>query len=123
MRPLRSAEGLVNWLLRFSIVAYIVASNFHVITKFSGALLKQFSFYLTALYLLFSILLFIGGFMVKHSLSVLSGFFIFIISGIYLVQDIIVIFKGVQSITDPGIYLVLMCTGIGLYFLAKGNKG
>lgn len=122
MRPFRSAEGIANWLLRLSVTAFIIMFYIDIITHFHPSFFKTKEFYFSAILLIFGILLFIGGFAHKESLTVFSGFVLFIISAYKLVFTLISIIKNHDSIVNTELILFLFCTATSLYFFAKGNK-
>jgi hypothetical protein len=124
MRTFKSAEGLSNWLLRLTLVGFILVFHFKLVTDFKNY--DPFS-YLAAVYVLFGVLLLIGGFLRKSSLTVFSGLILFLLSAFILVKMIVYYFQANINVLDTAsggeLLVYLMSTSISLYFLAKGNKG
>ncbi len=114
MRPVRSASGLAKWLLRIALFAHIFT---HYFSKVKGFNFSHLGFYIAAIYLLFAALLIIGGFVRKHTLTVLSGLIILLLS----VFEMFRIFNDNINNPNDAIMYFLMAS-LGLFFLSKGNK-
>ncbi len=113
MRPVRSASGLAKWLLRIALFAHIFVLYFSTVKGFN---FSHLGFYVGFIYLLFAALLVIGGFLRKHTLTVLSGLIILILS----VVEMFRVFDG--NIISPKFIMYLLIGALGLFFLSKGNK-
>jgi hypothetical protein len=112
MKPLRSAKGLVHWLLRISLSAFFIFISIPVVIQVN---LDSSIFYLSLLELVFAVMLFIGGFLRKHNVTVISGIAL-LIAGIYI------IFSGWKSELDALLFLHLMIASVALYFVSNGNR-
>ncbi len=113
MRPVRSASGLAKWLLRIALFAYIFVLYFSTVKGFN---FNYLDFYIGLIFLLFAALLVIGGFLRKHTLTVLSGLIILILS----IVEMFRVFDG--NMINPKFIMYLLIGALGLFFLSKGNK-
>ena len=111
MKPLKTTTPLARWLLRLSLAAFIFFAYFGTFKNFE---FNNLEFYFASVYVIFGALLFIGGFLSKSSLTVLSGFIIFLLSVYLLIKS----FSG-----DIGEHLLayLLPASIAFYFLSTGN--
>lgn len=112
MKPLKSTKGLVNWMLRLSLSMVFIWISIPVVLNVN---LDSPDFYIALVELIFAGLLFIAGFLTKHTLTVLSGLVLFII-GIYL------IISGWSSKLDALFFNNLLKTSVALYFVSNGNR-
>ena len=113
MKPLKAAVPLAKWLLRFSLLFFILVLYLNTVLSLDY---KNMSFIIAAFFVLFGILLIIGGFLPKASMTVISGLIIFILS----IYKIVVAFDGV---IEPKLVNYFMTGAIGFYFFARGNLG
>lgn len=111
MKPVKSLFPLFSWLLRIAIL-FAVYSRFFPILKTMD--FSSVSFYISAAFSLFALLLFFGGFAKKHTITILSGLFIAALS-IYQMLKL-----GFVINTNLSFY-GLMLSG-ALLFIALGNK-
>lgn len=111
MKPLKSFTGFASWLMRISVLLIVFAAFFDTFMAFN---IKELSFYIAAGFMVFGLLLFIGGFMGKPTLSVLSGLVILLLSALQAYWA----FKGINISFAHWI----MLASVGLFFLASGNK-
>lgn len=70
MKPFKFAEPVAGWLLRLSFSTFILISNIQQINDSSIATLE---FYISLSFVVFAILLVVGGFLSNQSLTVLSA--------------------------------------------------
>lgn len=112
MKPFKSGAIIASWLLRIMLVWFIYQNYFQ---SFTGFDFKSFSFYLTAAYLLFGVLLFAGGFIQKPTLTVISGMVIFIIPIVQLI-------RAFPKDLGDVLLLYLIPLSVGFYFFANGNN-
>ena len=112
MKPLLSAKGLVNWLLRVSLSAFYIFISVPVVIQMN---LDSAIFYLSLLELIFAVMLFVGGFLRKHNVTVISGI-VLLFAGIYI------IFSGWKSELDSLLFLHLMIASVAFYFVSNGNR-
>jgi hypothetical protein len=73
------------------------------------------SFWFAAAYVVFSVLLFIGGFVSKHTLSVISGLFLFLTAAAQLIMN------GIPADPVNGLFVYFLTLATGFYFLTHGN--
>jgi hypothetical protein len=112
MKPLKSGLTFANWLMRISIAIFLAVT-------FMGDL-KTFEytdkvFYINSSFVLFGLLIFIGGFLSKPAITVISGF---ILTGLSIYK-IVVQFSGGINSTISTMFVVL---AIGFYFACAGNQ-
>lgn len=112
MKPLKSGLVFSNWLLRVTILMFIVIRFFGLIKSFEFSNLE---YYIGIGFIVFAVLLFIGGFMSKPGLTVISGFVITALS----IYKILILFSG--SI-DTIIVSFLVILSVGFYFACAGNQ-
>jgi hypothetical protein len=113
MRPFRSASGLAVWILRAATFLLILSIYWTTVEQLN---FKSFYFYIATIYTVFGALLFIGGLFSKHTITVLSGLILFIIS----IYEIFHFYQG--SLLNSGLASYLLLSAIGLFFLSRGNK-
>ncbi len=115
MKPLKSLSIVANWLLRISILVFIVVRYFNTLQQID---VKHLSLNVLAILIfsLFGLLLFVGGFRSKAGLTVVSGLIISIISLFFIYTN----FHGVWLDINMAIYIFPF--SVGVYFLANGNK-
>ncbi len=104
---------MAKWLLRISILVFLFYYHLSVFASFN---FNFPGFYVSSLYIIFGVLLFIGGFINTATLTVVSGLIIFILS----TYKIIILFDGNLS---NHVIMYLMPASIGFYFFSRGNKG
>lgn len=111
MSPARSLFPLITWLLRLVIL-------FVVYTRFAGIIeafqTSDLIFFIALAYALFALLLFFGGFLKKHTLTIVSGFFLAALSVYQMVR------LGFEIGNNLSFYALLATTG--LLFVGLGNK-
>lgn len=111
MKPFKAGLTLAHWLLRISLVLYIVLLFLKVLYPMN---FNSLQFYIAAVSCLFAILLLVGGLLSKQSLTVVSGMVIAIVFGYLFATN----FSGVVS-HETMLYLIPSV--LGFYFFAKGN--
>ncbi len=116
MKPITVALKAANWLFRGSILIYLLLVYFDKIIVVN---FKNFNDVLVFVYLLCAILLFIGGFLSKPTLTIISAVLVFICTMYFMVLDF------PSDITSkPQIISFLIYTwpaGVGLYYAGSGN--
>jgi hypothetical protein len=113
MKPLKSGLAFSNWLMRIALIVFVLSMLLGSVKMFNYT---EKSFYIVAGFVLFGILLFIGGFTSKPILTVVSGF---VLSGLSIYK-IIVLFSGTFN-PDIASYMIILA--IGFYFVCAGNQG
>ncbi|MBN2613855.1 MAG: hypothetical protein JXB00_20020 [Bacteroidales bacterium] len=111
MKPLKTTTPLARWLLRICLAAFLFFTYFSLFKSFN---LKSIDFYFAAVYFVFGALIIVGGFLKNHSLTVISGLIIFLLS----VYQFIKSFSGELN---AGIMVYLLPASIAFYFLSTGN--
>lgn len=108
---MKSAAPIANWLFRVSFLLYGVLANWAVFNTFE---LSSKAFILGTIFMLLSILLFVGGFMKTNTMTVLSALGLVCLS----VSQIIISWNGDLS---QVLAVQLLILSVAFYFLAAGN--
>lgn len=118
MRPLKAAVPLAKWLLRLSVAFYLIISFYD---GFSGFSLNTLNFWFSAILIVFSVLLVVGGFSRTASMTVISGLVIFLlcIISIFLIYNSNLLFTS----TEFSVLGLILPAAIGFYFFSRGNMG
>ncbi len=111
MKPVKSFESIAKWLLRSSILLFVVTKYWDVIKQLS---FKNLESILVFVFLIFGVLLFIGGFRKNSGITVLSGLLVFLISTYFIIV-------GFNGIFDRNLLTFIFPASVGLYFMSKGN--
>lgn len=112
MRPTRFLLPLSTFLLRAGVAFFIYVRYFQYVLDLN---FDQLSFYLSSLFSIFGVLLVLGAFEKRHTLTVLSGL-ILLLLGLYQVFT----FTGDWFTINFASNLFLTVTA--LFFLCNGNK-
>lgn len=112
MKPLKGLFPLATWLMRFAVAFFVLITYWKTFTAFN---LQSIMFYISAVYIIFSILLFIGGFLAKNSLTVISSLFLILVTGYHAFINL-----GAKLDHNFAVYVIL--GSIFVYFFAAGNK-
>lgn len=108
MQPIKALMPVSIWLMRVGLLLYAYEEYFHRFSKFQ---LSKVEFYIAALFLIFSAIIFVMGFVKKATLTVISGFIITFIS-------IFNILNVVDRGLDMELIINLLIAGIAVYFLS-----
>jgi len=111
MKPFQSGKFFASWLLRLTVVWFIYTRYFN---SFTGFDFKSFNFYVSTVFVIFAILLIVGGVIQKPSLTVVSGLAIFILPVVQLIRS----FPDNWSET---LLIYLLPIAVGFYFFSSGN--
>jgi quinol-cytochrome oxidoreductase complex cytochrome b subunit len=111
MEPIKGFMPIARWLLRLSLGIIVYKYFFDTFLTFS---FNNLNYFMALLFIIFTVLLIVGGLLKKNATTVISGMVIFILS-------IALIFMG-QVNLDKVLTYFLPAT-IGFYFMAAGNKG
>jgi hypothetical protein len=112
MKPFKSGLVIASWLLRITLVWFVYQQYFAPFTEFN---VKTLEFYIQAMYVVFALLLVIGGLVKKPVVTVISGLFIFVLPVVQLIRS----FPG-EFQKHMLIYLIPLA--IGFHFFASGNN-
>lgn len=110
MKAFKAASSISVWLVRLAFALLLFLSYYKVFLDFN---VNFQSFWFAAVFVVFSVLLFFGGFLNSSSLTVFSGLVIFLAA----VIRIIFVYNGIHGITQ-----LLLIAALGFYFLSNGNK-
>lgn len=111
MNPWKRFTGLASWMMRIAMVLAIIACFFDTFMTFE---VKQLQFFIALAFLVFGALLFIGGFLSKHSLTVVSALILF---GLSVIQA----YLTYAGVTHTFAFW-LMAASVSIYFVSNGNK-
>jgi len=112
MKPWKFAIPLANWLLRLSLAAYLIIFYWGVLTGFH---LGTLTFWVSAIYILFAVLLLFGGLASDQSLTVVSALVIFLLS-------LLMVFLNLDGTFKYDIFPYLFSAVVGFYFVTRGNR-
>jgi len=111
MNPWKSITGLANWIMRIAIMLMIFAWFFQSFMNFN---LNNPWFYMATAFVVLGVMLFVGGFLSKHSLTVFSAFGLLILSALQAYWS----FNGITGVFAQW----LLMGSVSLYFVTNGNK-
>ena len=111
MKPFKNASKFSNWLVRITLVAYLLI-YYHSTLMLIDFLDATFLFALV--YVMAAVLLLLGGFRKKHELTLYSSIILLFAIGFNVYLDIA---DGIF-----GVVRHLLPFSISFYFLAHGNK-
>lgn len=112
MKPFKFGQPIANWLLRLTLVVYILLLNFEKLYPIN---LNNSGFYFAAAFALFALALLLGGFLSKQTLTVFSGLAISILSTYFFIRG----FNGTLTFTSLTNVIPAV---LGFYFFSRGNK-
>lgn len=112
MGPLKALLPFAKGFLRFTVLIFALVFYFD---KFRHFEFRQLDWLIAIAFIIAGFLLFIGEFTKRPTLSIIAGFAVLALSGYELFRH----FKGF----DNNLSLFLFPAAIGLYFIARGNKG
>lgn len=111
MKPKKALAPLAKWLLRISVAILVFDYYFEQFTQFS---FDSFEYFIAFAMILSAAALIIGGFMKKHTMTVVSGLIICGLSVIMLLVD---------GFSFDLLLKHIVPASLGFYFFAMGNKG
>lgn len=112
MKPIKSGLVLAQWLLRITIMLFLLKYFLDDLKTFDFA---SKSFYIGSAFVILGVMLFIGGFLSKPSMTIISGMIIALLS----LYKIVLIFSGAFS-TEVITFLIPI--SVGFYFACSGNQ-
>ncbi|KAF0204158.1 MAG: hypothetical protein FD170_476 [Bacteroidetes bacterium] len=112
MKPVKSLLPASRWLLRISLLTYLVLQHGKTILNLQY---ETQTFYIALAFVLFGVLLFAGGFTSKPSLTVVSALLLSLLFAYYIYLGF------VPQVTLPQV-LNVMLLSVSLYFMSSANK-
>ncbi|PKP02020.1 MAG: hypothetical protein CVU11_13385 [Bacteroidetes bacterium HGW-Bacteroidetes-6] len=112
MKPAKGLFPFAAWLIRITMLVFAYTIFFEIIKTFD---FSSLDFYIAAAFAFFSVLLFVGGFMSKPAMTVLSAFFLFGLS----VYKFAVLFSKEPNLP---MLVFLMSMSAMLMMFSVGNK-
>ncbi len=116
MKPLKNLEIASLWLLRIGIVFLFIAMYGKTISMWA---FDNFRWIINMVYLFSSFSLFIGGFLKKSTVTIVSGL---IIAAISIYQIVPIVADGNIAIFESSLFQYIVMAGLGMLFAAVGNK-
>ncbi len=110
MEPVKSFLPFGKWLLRIALALIIYIRYMDTTLTFS---FNSAGYFISALLVIFGVLLLAGGFTKKSDLTVISGLLIFLLA-------LIMIF--IDGFTVSRLITHFPASAMGFYFMARGNK-
>lgn len=110
MKPIKSFVPVAQWLMRITVALILFNLYFHRIDDLN---FTSVEWLVSVLLVIFSALLVIGGFLKKHSTTVVSGLVISILSLIMIL---------IAGVDFDAVTTHIAQFSIGLYFMARGNR-
>jgi hypothetical protein len=112
MKPIKLLSPVAEWLMRSGIVLFALLYYLEILEVKN---FKSVMFYISLGFMLFGFLLFIGGFIRKTPITIISSFALIILTGY---QAVICIKSGI----DYNFAVFVIIGSILFHFLAKGNN-
>jgi hypothetical protein len=112
MQPLKFAASLANWSLRVAALVLVYIIFFVTYRSFD---LHSLDFWIACAFGVFAILLFAGGFMKKHSLTVFSAI-------VLVLGCLAQVFMHFAFGAGKFVAMYAVFAAIALYFAAFGNR-
>jgi len=112
MKPFKVLFLFSTWLMRLSVLFFIIMRYWETLAFFNY---KSIMFYVAALFIVFASLLFIGGFLKKDRLTLISSLILILVTGYHA-------FLNLESGIDHNFGIFVMIGAICFYFLSSGNK-
>ena len=110
MKPLKSGLSLVNWIFRISLLLFVIISFYGGLKSFD---FLSKGFYISSIFIVTTVLLFMGGVLSKPSITIISGLIL------SLVSFVLIFFNSFKLDLEIANYLIILA--IGFYFLCTGN--
>ncbi|NVO01572.1 MAG: hypothetical protein HXX09_02630 [Bacteroidetes bacterium] len=112
MKPIKGMYPFAVWLMRIAITVFAIAMFWNSLKTFD---FKSISFFVSLIYIVFGLLLLIGGFTSKPTLTIISSVFLFAVS-------VYKIFTFLKVGFNPEFSIYLLFASVSLFFLTTGNK-
>jgi hypothetical protein len=113
MRPFASLSPLANWMLRGGLLLLVSAHLWPILKDFQFSSITSIT---AAAFALFTVLLFMGGFSKKHTLTMLSGLAMMLLAGWHAYSS------GIFSLLNTTFAAYMLTGVIGFHFFINGNK-
>ena len=116
MKPIKGMYPFAVWLMRIAITVFAIAMFWNSFKTFDFKLILYFcSQNILLIYIVFGVLLLIGGFTSKPTLTIISSVFLFAVS-------VYKIFTFLKVGFNPEFSIYLLFASVSLFFLTTGNK-
>lgn len=111
MNPWKNFQGLAGWMMRITILLFIFAGFFPAFMRFD---VHNLHFFIALGFVIFGVMLFVGGFLSKQTLTVVSALVLFILSVLHAYWS----FNGITGAFTQWLLMV----SVTFYFITHGNK-
>ena len=81
MNPVKNLLPIARWFLRISVLVVVFTTYFPIVETLS---FDTLSYFIALAFVVFGVLLFVGGFMTNSNMTVVSGLVVFILSMIVM---------------------------------------
>ena len=112
MKPLKFLAPVAEWLMRSSVLLFVI---FYYVKVIKVMNFSSVMFWISLGFLIFSVLLFTGGFLRKTPLTVVSALVLTLLTGY---QTFIFVKAGI----DYNVAVFVILGSVFVNFLAKGNN-
>ncbi len=112
MKPIKSLESFAKWMLRSSVLLFIIFYFYQTVKTFQ---FESVYYLVILLYFVFGALLFVGGFRKSAALTIIAGLMVFLISVFFIARG----YNGL--ILDKNLIVYIFPASVGIFFLSKGN--
>ena len=112
MKPVTQIQPFALWLMRLATALFVLLAYGSVFIHFN---LASIIFYLSTVFLVFSLLLFAGGFLKDSRLTVVASVVLILATGYHA-------FLNLKSGFDYNFGVYVMLGSILVYFLSNGNR-
>ena len=111
MKPIKFLFPFAIWLFRIAILLFALTVYFETFKAFN---FSSMSFYIALLFIIFSLLLFVGGFFADAKLTVISALILCLVCGYQIIM--------LRTAFDYNLAVYIVLGSILFYFLTAGNK-
>lgn len=111
MNPWKSLSGLATWFMRIAMMLMIFTWFYQTFMNFN---LNSTDFYWATAFMVLGVLIFVGGFLSKHTLTLISAIGLLFLSALQAYWS----YSGVTGIFAQW----LLMTSVSLFFVTNGNK-
>lgn len=112
MKPAKGLYPFAAWLIRLTMLLFAYVFYYKIIAGFD---FSDINFYIAAAFALFTILLFVGGFLTKPAMTVISAFFLFGLSVYEFIQNF-------SQDPDAPMVIYMLVASVMLMMFSVGNK-
>ena len=112
MKPIKSLLPFSSWLMRLAVMFFVIMRYWETLSFLNY---KSVMFYISFLFILSATFLFVGGFLKKDRLTIVSSVVLILVTGYHA-------FLNLKSGIDYNFAVFVVLGSIFFYFLATGNN-